>query len=68
METVSVKITGMSCGHCVQAVRKELLKLNGVEVQEVQIGSARLSLDPLKTPMAAVEAAIAEAGFQRAKN
>lgn len=43
--TETLHITGMSCGHCVRAVRDTLGKLEGVEVDDVQIGSAQVRYD-----------------------
>ncbi len=63
METMTVKIGGMSCGHCVQAVRKELAKMAGVEIKEVGMGSARVEVDPAKSSRSAVEEAIVRAGY-----
>jgi copper chaperone CopZ len=56
-------IDGMSCNHCVMAVKKELAKLN-VESTEVAIGSAKVIYDESKTDKAAIEKAINEAGFK----
>ncbi len=63
MEKTVLNITGMSCAHCVNAVRKELAKLPGVHVEDVQIGSARVSYDPKLVNERALEAAIREAGY-----
>ena len=57
-------IDGMSCGHCVAAVRRALERLAGVEVEEVMIGHVRLSYDPQRVDRAALEAAIAGEGYQ----
>ena len=56
---VELKIEGMSCGHCAEAVRKALAAVHGVrEVTEVSVeqGSARIEgdADP-KLLIAAVE-------------
>jgi copper chaperone CopZ len=56
-------IEGMSCNHCVMAVKKELAKLN-VESAEVAVGSAKVRYDESKTNNAAIEKAITEAGFK----
>ena len=56
-------IDGMSCGHCVAAVRAALERLPGVEVQEVVIGHARISYDPATVDRAAIEAAVEGAGY-----
>lgn len=63
METVTIAISGMSCGHCVSAVQRALTAVPGVEVQAVSIGSATITIDPATGSRAAAEAAIDAAGF-----
>ena len=63
MKEMTLTIQGMTCHHCVMAVRKELTKLPGTEVRDVQIGSARLIVDETKVTPALIEAAVQEAGF-----
>jgi copper chaperone len=58
-----LKITGMSCHHCVMAVRKELAKLPGVEVKDVRVGSALIAYDEAKVSGAQLKSAVEEAGF-----
>ncbi len=58
------KIEGMSCQHCVMAVRKELAKVQGVEIREIRIGSASVTYDETRTDAARLEAAIAKAGYK----
>lgn len=41
-----ITIDGMSCGHCVHAVRQALANTDGVTVESVEIGSAVVSYDP----------------------
>jgi copper chaperone CopZ len=53
----------MSCDHCVTAVRKELAGVPGVAVQEVRVGSARISYDSATIPFERIDAAIRKAGF-----
>jgi len=64
MKTQEFKIEGMSCSHCVMAVRKELSRLKYVKVSDVQIGSAKVEFDENKTTAAAIVNAIGEAGFK----
>ena len=64
MKTAELKIEGMSCGHCVMAVRKELGKLNDVVVDEVQIGSARVTLDETKVAFDKLHQAVEKAGYR----
>jgi copper chaperone CopZ len=63
MEHLNLKIDGMSCGHCVARVEKALRKLDGVNVDRVEIGSADLTYDPAKTPFARIREAIDDAGY-----
>lgn len=57
-------IDGMSCGHCVAAVHAALERTPGVRVLEVGIGHAWIERDPALADRAAVESAIAGAGYQ----
>ena len=56
-------ITGMTCGHCVAAVTKELEALDGVDAVQVSLdrGAATVVGD---ADDAAVLAAVAEAGYE----
>lgn len=40
MVTTTVKIKGMSCGHCVMAVKKALGNVPGIKSFQVEVGSA----------------------------
>jgi copper chaperone len=64
VQTTTITIGGMSCGHCVQAVKTALGALAGVEVQEVQVGAATVHFDAARTPLAALHTAIVDAGFE----
>jgi copper chaperone CopZ len=59
----TIAIGGMSCGHCVAAVRGALEAIPGVAVEHVAVGEARIRRDPGRADRAAVESAIEEAGF-----
>ena len=63
MTKTTIQIDGMSCGHCVQAVDRALRSVPGVQVDEVEIGGAVVTHDPTQASPAAIEAAIAEAGY-----
>ena len=63
MERLNLKIEGMSCDHCVRAVRGRLERTPGVKVDEVEIGSALLDYDPSKTNIDDIEEAIADEGY-----
>lgn len=63
METLNLSISGMSCGHCLNAVNKALAALKGVEVGSVRIGRAELRYDPAVIQAEAIAAAVTEAGY-----
>lgn len=58
-----IHIEGMSCHHCVAAVRKALEQVPGVEVREVRVGAAVVAYDEANTPLTALTAAIQDAGY-----
>ncbi len=63
MKSVNLKIQGMHCGGCVTRVTNLLKRVEGVEVQDVQIGSARLTVssDPA---LREAEGTLTKAGYQ----
>lgn len=63
MEKADLKIEGMSCGHCVRAVRGALDAVAGVDVEQVELGSASVRFDPARTDAARIARAIEEAGY-----
>jgi len=63
MEPLKLKIEGMSCEHCVRAVKGRLTKTPGVAVDDVEIGSAQLRYDPSQVSIDAIEEAIADEGY-----
>lgn len=63
METLSLSISGMTCGHCVASVRRALEEVPGVHVQNVGIGSAAVHLGAGATTDA-VLASVADAGYE----
>ena len=46
MEKVEFTIEGMTCEHCVRAVRGRLEHTPGVKVENVQVGTATIEYDP----------------------
>lgn len=63
MERLNLTIEGMTCEHCVRAVRGRLEQTEGVKVDEVKIGSAMVEYDPAKTNVDEIEDAIADEGY-----
>jgi copper ion binding protein len=67
MKEETVKISGMSCAHCVTAVKKALEELDGVKGAEVEIGSAKVSFDESRVTRADMEQAIVKSGYKVAE-
>lgn len=63
MAEIKLNIEGMSCQHCVMAVKKALSGLSGVTSSEVEIGSALVKYDESKTTRDELKGAVEKAGF-----
>jgi len=63
MEKLSLAIEGMTCEHCVRAVRNRLAATPGIEVEDVRVGAARLRYDPQRTNVDEIEDLIADEGY-----
>lgn len=62
--TQRITVEGMTCGHCVAAVREEISQLPGVTAVEVDLDSGRVEVaaaGPIDA--AALAAAVDEAGY-----
>ena len=68
METVTLKISGMTCGGCVKSVTKVLEALDGVNKAEVSLENANaiITYDANKIQAAALIEAVEDAGFDAA--
>jgi len=64
MESFTLKIAGMSCGHCVRAVTGALEQMPGVSIGEVAVGRASGGYDPTRTSPGDLVKAIEAAGFE----
>jgi copper chaperone CopZ len=65
MATTTYTVSGMTCGHCVNAVTSEISQLEGVTEVRVDLASGAVTVAseaPLED--AAVAAAVDEAGYQ----
>ena len=56
-------ISGMSCNHCVMAVKKELAKISDLNVLEVRVGAAEVEFDESLVTESELRSAIEEAGY-----
>lgn len=64
MEDLTLQIDGMSCDHCVARVQKALSKLDGVNVRNVEVGSAEMSYDPSRVSPDRILEAVDAIGFE----
>jgi len=64
-EQVALAITGMTCGHCVAAVKKALAAVPGVGEVEVTLSPPRavVSRDPSRTSLEMLTKATAAEGY-----
>ena len=63
MSTMTLEIAGMSCQHCVRAVREALEAQPGVTVSRVDIGAAEVTYDPAQVTASAIADAVSDAGY-----
>ena len=64
MKQLKLEVSGMSCGHCVGAVREALAGIPGVKVDEVRIGSASVTIDETKAKVSDLVDAVSDAGYE----
>lgn len=68
MSTKTIQVTGMTCGHCVQAVTEEVGKISGVTNVDVELNTegasqVTISFDG-ELSASDIAAAIDEAGYE----
>jgi copper chaperone len=65
METVTLNVTGMTCGGCVASVTRVLKTTPGVDNAVVRLDShsATVTFDPARTSVPALKSAIEDAGY-----
>jgi copper chaperone len=65
METITLKVNGMSCGGCVGSVTRALKATPGVSDAVVRLDSrdATITFDPTQTNAAALKSAVENAGY-----
>jgi copper chaperone len=64
MKDITLAISGMSCGHCLNAVNHALGTVPGIEVKSVVIGRAELRVPDGVDGEAQAKAAIEQAGYK----
>jgi copper chaperone len=65
METVELKVAGMTCGGCVNSIQKALNKQSGINNATADLDSAtvKVDFDPAAINEGAIKTAIEAAGF-----
>ncbi|MHB1138634.1 MAG: heavy-metal-associated domain-containing protein [Microthrixaceae bacterium] len=64
MTTDTFTVTGMTCGHCVQAVKDEVGAIDGVRDVHVDLDSGQVVVHAdAPVPPSAYDAAVDEAGY-----
>jgi copper chaperone CopZ len=63
MLPLTLAIEGMSCSHCLNAVRQSLAALRGVSINDVRIGRAELEYEPEQIDPARIAEAVRAAGY-----
>jgi copper chaperone len=65
METVTLKVEGMSCQHCVNAVEGSVGKLEGVSTVKVDLdrGTVNIDFDPEKVTKDKMKDTIEDQGY-----
>lgn len=64
MKQLKLEVSGMSCGHCVGAVREALAGVPGVKVDDVRIGSVSVTIDETKATVGDLVDAVSDAGYE----
>ncbi len=65
METRTIAVAGMTCEHCVRAVRSEIGKLAGVTGVDVDLAAGMVAVTADPFPASAdLRAAVEEAGYE----
>jgi copper chaperone len=63
MSSFTLRIDNMHCGSCIRRVSQALASTEGVTVNEVRLGAARLTANADPPPVDLALAALAKAGY-----
>ena len=65
-QTIQLRVTGMTCGGCENAVKRTLLKVDGVQDVTASHGDAQVgvSFDPAKVAPEVIKQKIETLGYQ----
>jgi copper chaperone len=63
VKEITLRIDGMHCGACIRRVTQALQGVNGVEVEEVRLGAARVKVADDSAAAPDLLASVARIGF-----
>jgi len=65
MKTEILNVNGMSCSHCIHAIKKSVLALKGSKDVEVDLSAktVKIEYDAEKLSLDSIKLAIADAGY-----
>ncbi|EFM12386.1 copper ion binding protein [Paenibacillus curdlanolyticus YK9] len=63
MQTVTLKVEGMSCGHCVNSVEGAVREVGAEGKVNLSAGEVTVAFDESKVTLQAIKAAIEEQGY-----
>lgn len=65
MQTITIEVRGMTCGHCKQAVTGALANLAGVQNVDVdlQTGKVKVNYDSSKVSLEQMKEAVEDQGY-----
>jgi copper chaperone len=67
MSVSTYAVTGMTCGHCVEAVKTEIGQVGGVTSVDVELENGTVSVTSVEVPdVTQIREAVEEAGYQLA--
>ncbi|MEV5129879.1 heavy-metal-associated domain-containing protein [[Kitasatospora] papulosa] len=67
MNRIDYRVTGMTCGHCVAAIKGEVSQVAGVTLVSVDLEHGTVRVDGTGLDEAPLRAAIVEAGYDVAE-
>ncbi len=67
-KTITIKISGMTCGHCEKSVKNAISELDGVMETKVNLSSsnAEVTFDDSKVSESQIKSAVNETGIYKA--
>jgi copper chaperone len=67
MQTVTLKVEGMSCGHCVNSVEGAVKQIGASGKVDLNAGSVTVEFDESKVSLEAIKETIEEQGYDVVK-